>query len=119
MTVLVRRRKRWTRSLCGVKLERTRRIGHAFVRIDLCACGMRDRDELQAINVENFFKLVGDAKFKTPVALLQLVTANADVLIRVGRVVVAGRFPVAHLTAAHEIRDELKTLAVPRVRSEE
>src|ERR1041385_733572 len=48
--------KRWMRALRLIKDEGARRLRHSLVRIDLDACGVRDRDQLQAVNVQNLFQ---------------------------------------------------------------
>src|SRR5207253_2091088 len=113
MTMLVRGGKGRMRASCLIKKERTRRFGHAFVGINLCAFGVCDGDQLQAVYEKRFLKLVCHAQFKATVALLQLVSAYSHVLVRVGLTIESRPFPVAHLAAAHEIRDETKALAVP------
>src|SRR5205085_5998397 len=72
-------------------------------------------DQLQAVNEHRLLQLVRHAKLVATVALLQLVAAYAYVLVGVGRVVAARLFEVAHLAAAHEVRDELETRTVPSV----
>src|ERR1044072_3691603 len=114
-SMIIHRRQWSMRSSGRVKFERTRRIGHTFIRVNLNPLRMVDSDQLKAISKECFLQLVLHATSVTTMALLQWIAANANVLHWVGRVVPAGFFQVAHLAATHEIRDELKSRSVPRV----
>src|SRR5882672_1362888 len=90
------------RSSGGVKLEWARRIGHTFIGINLHPLRMVHRDQLKAISKEGLLQLVCNAEFVTTIALLELIAANANVLYRIGRVMAARFFQVAHLAATHE-----------------
>ena len=69
--------------------------------------------QLQTVDEQRFLELVRDAQLQTPVAGPKLVAADAHVLVGIGRVAHARRLPVAHLTRAEEVGDELEPLAVP------
>ena len=71
--------------------------------------------ELEAIDEQRFFQLVGHAQLVAAVTRFQLIAANPHVFHRIGHAAHAGLVQIAHLAAAHEIGDELELLAVPGV----
>ena len=75
---------------------------------------MIDSHELKCVHEQHFLELVGNTQFVAAVAWLQLVVTNADVFVRVGLIPHRRRDPVAHLTATHEVGDELESGSIPR-----
>ena len=64
--------------------------------------------ELQAIDEQRLFELVGDAQLVAAVARPQLIAADADVFVGIGMVPLTRSRPAAHLAAAHEVGHELE-----------
>ena len=69
---------------------------------------MVDGDELQAIDEQRFFELVGHAKLVAAIAGLQLSPRDAHVFVRIGLIPGPGRQPGTHLAATHEVGHELE-----------
>src|SRR5689334_10361390 len=98
----------WRMRASGLKqLELTRRIGHPFVRVDFPVGWMGHRNQLKAVYVHHLFELICDAKLVSSVARLELIVAYSNILIRIRMIADAGRLPVPHLSAAHEISYKL------------
>src|SRR5438552_16906932 len=115
MTVIVACGPRRTRVVSCEDFERPRRISHSLVWKDFGDREVVDRDQLKPINVKRLLEFVGHPQFVTPLPLFELVTANANVLDGIRMIAHSRRFPVAHLTAAHESGHELEPFAVPGV----
>ena len=95
------------------KLERFRRVAHAFVRIHFRTFRMGHRNQLKTVDKHRLLKLVGNSQFIATVFFIQLIAADAHILIGIGLVIAAGFFEITHLTSAHKISDEFKALAIP------
>ena len=115
MAVIIDGRNGRMRATSCEQLEGARRISHPLVRIDLCVSRVSHCYQLKPVDIEDFFQLVGDAKFVASVARLKLIIANPHVLVGVRVIAHARRFPVAHLSAAHEVSHKLESLPVPGV----
>ena len=76
--------------------------------------GVRDRDELKAIDKQRFLELVRHAQLVAAVPRRELVAAQSNVFVGIRGVADAGRDPGAHFAASHEVGDELEARAVPR-----
>ena len=76
---------------------------------------MRHGQQLQTIDKHRFFEFIGHAQLVTIILFLQLIVADTNVLSRIGFIVLAWLFEIAHLTGAHEVGGELKVLAIPRI----
>src|SRR6266571_2595824 len=98
------------------QFEGARRVSHPFVWIDVSVGRVVDGDQLKPIDVEYFFEFIGNANLVATIARLELIVSNANILVGVRMVADAGRFQIAHLTAAHEISHELESLAVPGIK---
>src|SRR5580765_3631176 len=61
VSVIVHGRKRWPCSPCYIKFERTRRISHTLIWVNLDALRMVHSDELKAIGKDCLLQLVGHA----------------------------------------------------------
>ncbi len=68
-----------------------------------------DGHELQVIDEQGFFELVGDAEVVLAAARLQPAGSDPDVLVWIGCVPDAGGHPITDFAAAHEVGHELKT----------
>ena len=90
-------------------------LAHALVREDLDLARMIDGEEGEAVHEHRLLELVGDAQLQPPLAWTELLVGQADVLVGIGVVVLARPLPIAHLAAAHEVRDEGEPGAVPGV----
>ena len=73
------------------------------------------RNQGEMVEKQCLFQFIRHAQLVAAVVRAQLITTDADELLRVGRVVDPGRELVAHLAATEEVGDELETVAVPRV----
>ena len=98
-----------------VEAEGRRGRAQPLVGEDLLVRGMSHRHQREAIHEQAFLELVGDPQLVATRARPELLVREPHVLVRVGVVPLSRPLPVAHLTAAHEVRHEREALAVPGV----
>src|SRR5688500_19131195 len=87
VTVFIDSRQWRLRVASSEKFETWRWNCQSFIWINFYAARVCDGDQLEVIEKHRFFELVSNAQLVTPVARLQEIAVDADVLIRVGCVV--------------------------------
>jgi hypothetical protein len=95
-------------------LTATRRA-EPLVREDLDAFRVIDGNELHPVGEERFLELVGDPNLVSAFPGHEPARRDPDVFIGIGCAPDAGRFPVPHLTATHEVGHELESRSVPGI----
>src|SRR5262249_54205263 len=116
VTVIICSRQRRLRVSYNEQLVFARRLRHSFVWIHLNRSGVRDYRELQPVYVQRLFQLVCDSELVAAVTGFELIRGHPHVLVRVRVISLSRSLPITHLTATHEVRYELESRSIPRVK---
>src|SRR5215471_6382945 len=96
------------------KLRERRSRRETFIRINLVARRMIDRQQPHSVEIDRFLHRLQETETEYTVARLRTLPGNLQVLGRIRHITFAGSNPVADYAGADHVRDELILFSIPR-----